>query len=1027
MAAQEPNTASELTQQTLPARPRLLLVEDERIIAYDLKIRLTSMGYDVLDVVSSGQEALESARRQVPDCVVMDVVIEGELDGIQTAIALQDLGTIPIVFVTAFSDDSTFERASVIKEFAYVLKPFQERELHLTIKTVLQKHDLQKRVVENELRYRSLFEYTVEPMLLLDSEGNIKDVNTAAKQLLGPQNAEKSSIFQLFPVSGQQYIKQKWGRLLSKGRAAGKFKLEFKSQRKVLFLEIRLQANLLPGLHLASLDNVTASVESARKIQELARTSSDSPHPIIRFSTKGSVLYYNKAGLPFIYHWGNSYPDEVPPPLKKVIQEMGDGKPLRKLRLKLKGKTYSVRLVYVKAGAYVNFYGTDVTALQQNQALISSQRDALEHIAKGTPLAVMAKRLADLFITQLSGCKIAFLKRVPEYDGWVPLRKLNADSEILIKILQAKFGLASKLLASIKEGQNYLVLEPDEVLSLVSKAEPNRRIVHLGYAIHTITDGTGHVQMILVVKWRRNEKPLDTVVSLMNMACNVMSVALERDRNLRSLSQQALLFGNINDSVIMLNDQGIITDWNVSSERLFGYGRDQTLGMRLDELHLLPQGPRASSVTHTTRPLFKEVAIRSADGREGVAELSMVPLADSNKDVLGAMLLFRDITIRKQYEEHIRRSEANLLALVENTDDMICSVNLRGALITTNSAFHALMGKIVGEAEPDSETLLKKLPHRLAAEVDTHVRKALEGEKRFAEMEVATLMGEKLVLEISFNPMRDANNKLEGVSIFARNITQRKAAEDEIKRTNFELDSFVYRASHDLRAPLRSILGLLNLMDIDKSEAGQAQYINLVRTSINKLDTFIADLTHYSRNSRTEIEPEAVDFLQIIEDCLENLKFMDRAGRVKIYTDVYGNSTFYSDSGRLTVIFQNLISNALKYQDLEKTDPFLKIRVSSGERNAQILIEDNGKGIKSDYLNRIFDMFFRASEESYGSGLGLYITRQVIDKLKGNIAVTSQLGVGTTFAITIPNLNAAQPGPDERKSQLSSIKWFDGQ
>lgn len=1026
-----PNRLSQPSQAHAGSQPasRVLIVEDERIIAYDLQLRLTQMGFDVVDVVSSGADAIDSVIKFRPDVVLMDVVIEGDMDGIETAIAIQKDGPLPIVFVTAFSDDSTFERARGIQEFAYVLKPFQERELHLTIRTVLQKFVLQKRLRESEAWYRSLFAQTMEPMILLDNEGNIKDVNTAAKQLLGPTNLRKTSIFQLFPQAGQLYIKQKWNRLLDKGRVSGRFKLEFKADhRKVLFLEIRIQANLSTGVHLATLNNATARMESERKIQELARTSSDSPHPIIRFSKRGQLLYYNKAALPFIFHWGNAYQDELPPRLMQLISLMGDNKPLIKTRIKLNAKLYSVRLVYIRDGQYVNFYATDVTALRLGQVFISSQRDALDLIARGAPLTTLAKRMAELIVKHLPAAKVAFF--TPDGpDNWVPIRATNPDAQILTKILKEEYHNHEVLSERLGFGTSYSILERERVLELVKKFEPDRKAIHTGFVVYPVKAIKGDIPMVLVVKWRRISNHHDGVMNLLRMVSYVMSVALERDANMRSLSQQALLFANINDSIVMLDTHGHVTDWNQSCERLFGFSKAEVMNKHLDQLHLLPNGPAVAHLMRDTKTVVQEVTYHAREGREGAAEMSVVPLYDSGGVIMGTMLVFRDITIRKHYEEHIRQSEANLTALIENTEDIICSLNLRGQVITANTAFHQLLRRILGHQpnNTNSNQLLHLLPNQLAQDIDKYVRAALEGDRQSVEFTIPLQDGENMVLETSFNPMRDAHNKLEGVSIYGRDITARKAAEDELKRTNFELDSFVYRASHDLRAPLRSILGLLNLMDIDKSEASQSQYITLVRTSINKLDTFIADLTHYSRNSRTEVEPEAVDFLQIIEDCLENLKYMDRAGRVKIYTDVYGNSTFYSDPGRLTVVFQNLISNALKYQDLEKTDPFLKIRVSSGARNAQILIEDNGKGIKSDYHTRIFDMFFRASDESYGSGLGLYITRQVIDKLKGSIAVSSELGKGTTFAITIPNLNAQEPGPDERRSQLQNLKWFEGQ
>lgn len=1012
-----------LNEPSVPTR--VLIVEDERIIAYDLRVRLQHLGYYVVDVLSQGSEAIACVQSDQVDLVLMDVVIDGELDGIDTALAIQQIADIPIVFLTAFSDDKTFERARKLDQFAYVLKPFQERELNITIQTLLQKHRLERKVRQSEQQYRSLFEHTLEAVLILDDEGNIQDLNQAARKLLGNLHHDKDTIFSLFPTAGKPYIRKKFAELLETGSAFGRFRLTFSGNTKRhLYLELRLQANLYPGLHIAQLNDASARVEAERKIKELARTSSDSPHPIIRLSLQGEVIYFNKAALQFVFHWGNNFITEIPPRLQDLINVTAQGKPVKKLIYKLKRKTYSVRLVYVPDGRYINFYATDITSLQHSKSLISAQRDALEQIARGRPITVLAKLMAELLQRTSMGAKVAFVGINQQAEALYPIRQNNQDYQQLAALVMAKYGSVPALLSTFLANPKGLILTAAEVSELIEMLEPGvSKDVMTGLAIYPIMAKGGDIEMFLCVRWRSHSPKTDQILGLMRMVTNVMSVAIERDRNVRTLSNQALLFGNINDSVVILDAQGRIIDWNLSSHKLFGYTRDQALNQTIESLGLLPTGPAGGSLANASAPLFDEVVFTTISGHTGYAELSLVPMSDVHNEPIGSMCLFRDITIRKKYEDQIRTSEANLTSLIENTDDLVCSVNLRGNLLTTNSAFEKFILQISGEKAMTADNLLSVLPSRVAAELDGYVRRALEGEKLMHEFVLQFDQADEIVLETSFNPMRDVRGKIEGASIFARNVTQRKLAEDELKRTNFELDSFVYRASHDLRAPMRSILGLLNLMEIDKSEASLNQYIGLVRTSINKLDNFIADLTHYSRNSRTAIEPESVNFLQIIDDCLENLKYMDRASRVKIYTDIYGNSAFFSDSGRLAIVFQNLISNAIKYQDLEKTDPFLKIRVSSGLRNAQILIEDNGKGIKQEFLTRIFDMFFRASDESYGSGLGLYITKQVIEKLGGTLAVNSEFGKGTTFAITIPNLNN-EAGPDERKSTQASVTWL---
>jgi signal transduction histidine kinase len=198
------------------------------------------------------------------------------------------------------------------------------------------------------------------------------------------------------------------------------------------------------------------------------------------------------------------------------------------------------------------------------------------------------------------------------------------------------------------------------------------------------------------------------------------------------------------------------------------------------------------------------------------------------------------------------------------------------------------------------------------------------------------------------------------------------------------------------------VLGLLNLIKLESNEEQKNNFLGLAEKSINKLDTFISDLTHFSRNTRLEIANEPIDFNHIIAECIENLRFMERADRVDARVNIDIEGQFYSDPQRLSIVFQNLISNAIKYQRSD-VESYVHITIKGTTTEGVIVVEDNGKGIHEEYLSKIFDMFFRASEESYGSGLGLYITRQVVEKLNGKISVDSTINQGTRFEIRLPN------------------------
>lgn len=229
---------------------------------------------------------------------------------------------------------------------------------------------------------------------------------------------------------------------------------------------------------------------------------------------------------------------------------------------------------------------------------------------------------------------------------------------------------------------------------------------------------------------------------------------------------------------------------------------------------------------------------------------------------------------------------------------------------------------------------------------------------------------------------------------------------EELTKINKELDSFVYSVSHNLKAPLMSVLGLLNLAKIEDGKLGNtfSSYLQMMERSIHKLDDTLQEILDYSKNARKELSIEKIDLGKMVQDNLEKMEFMPGSQLIRKSLTVEASSEYASDAYRISVILNNLISNAIKYADQSKSDSFLNISVSSGPEKAVMVFEDNGIGIDPAYVSRVFDMFFRATMQKEGAGLGLYIVKETIEKLQGEISVDSTPGKGTTFRIEIPNL-----------------------
>lgn len=284
-------------------------------------------------------------------------------------------------------------------------------------------------------------------------------------------------------------------------------------------------------------------------------------------------------------------------------------------------------------------------------------------------------------------------------------------------------------------------------------------------------------------------------------------------------------------------------------------------------------------------------------------------------------------------------------------------------------------------------------------------------------MSVSTLVLSATVTErtiaqrtlLNFNENLEAKVLERTQALYEENLTRKKAEEklqrtnQELSKRNTELDNFVYSVSHDLRAPIASVLGLINLAKKDKDHAMKNTYLEMINNSALQQDHFIKEILDQSRNSRLDVKREEILFKPIIDETFNQLSFATPTGKaVEKFITVQQAKPFYCDRWRLKVILNNVISNAIRYRN--GRDPVIKVNVSVTERGAQLSIEDNGRGIAKEHLQNVCSMFYRATDDGAGSGLGLYIVKETIDKLNGSIKIDSTEGKGTIVKLSIPEV-----------------------
>lgn len=447
---------------------------------------------------------------------------------------------------------------------------------------------------------------------------------------------------------------------------------------------------------------------------------------------------------------------------------------------------------------------------------------------------------------------------------------------------------------------------------------------------------------------------------------------------------------------------------NKAFTRMTGYSQEEIQGQSLSIL-LGPTSNRREisrirQLIAKRQPIESEIISYTKAGKAYWAQFHILPLTNSAGQVTHWLSFQRDITEQRLTDEKIRQSEQLYRTLARNFPNG--TINLVGRdlkikfiegseLAELGQTAEMLVGCNIDEIfGPDSSEVIR-----------TNCLQTFEGKSTSFE---TTFNGRHY--NFTTVPLPDTNGEINQFMGVSQNITQQKKVEvflndtlAELRKRNYEMDNYVYKVSHDLRAPLCSIMGLVNLIKMEDDPIIIAKYIELIEDRVHKSDYFIQSILHHSKMIQAELQIVKIDFQKIIDTCFDELKYMGNSVKLKIRVGISDSVPFFNDELRITILVRNFISNAIKFLNPNFTTNYLNFTINITGSDAQITIEDNGIGIEREHLSKVFDMFFRGSEKSDGSGLGLYIVKQTIERLGGNIKIQSEAGLGTRFNLTLSN------------------------
>lgn len=491
----------------------------------------------------------------------------------------------------------------------------------------------------------------------------------------------------------------------------------------------------------------------------------------------------------------------------------------------------------------------------------------------------------------------------------------------------------------------------------------------------------------------------------------------KNEKKFRSLTEHSF------DAIIVYDKNGFIAYASPSAESVMGYTPDELIGTSGCTYAFSQDEPIAlrllkDALAHPEVRISGEMRLAHKDGRIIWVETVLTNLLH-DEDVRGVISNFRDVTGQRQGQQAVAEYSKRLELATQSANIGIWDWLIPESHLMWDMRVSGILGldmshsaRYAGSVADMIHTWLEIVHSEDRDRVQQKMEEALQQAEGFnAQYRIIRPDNQEgRYVEVHAKILRQDRQPLRMIGTL-RDITAIKITEQQLRsnlealqKSNAELDQFVYSTSHNLRAPLASILGLVSILQGETDHAEQGHYLQLVETSIHRLDHTISSIIDYSRNTRVEVAAEPINFPEMIAEIIDSLYFLLHSINVRVTTSLPDTISFATDPNRLKIIISNLLSNSIKYFNPQAVQPWVDISVGATDKGVIILVKDNGIGIPGNMQDRIFDMFYRASEQSSGAGLGLYIVKEVTHMLSGTISMTSQVGKGSAFTVRLPSL-----------------------
>ncbi|MGE5842906.1 MAG: sensor histidine kinase [Deltaproteobacteria bacterium] len=486
-----------------------------------------------------------------------------------------------------------------------------------------------------------------------------------------------------------------------------------------------------------------------------------------------------------------------------------------------------------------------------------------------------------------------------------------------------------------------------------------------------------------------------------------------------SLAIYQNLFEFLPDAVVIVNRDGHIVQANAQAERIFGYNRVEMIGQlveilipdRFSKRHAAYRKAYMSEPQRRSMGIGLQLYGRRKDGGDFPVDIALIPV-DIGKDLL-VVGIIRDYTWRKRGEEAAFR----LAAIVESSADAIVGINLDGIIFSWNQGAERIYGYSLEEARGSSFSIL--VPPDRSHEIPEILNQVRRGNPVTNFETVRTAKDGRLIhVSLSLSPIKDTSGNIIGFSHIGRDISDRKRAEEEIKRanerlaqsyeaceiTNKELEAFTYSASHDLRAPLVAVGGLARLLLEEYSgslDAKGEKFLQTIQKVTDQMKQLVDDLLSLSRFGHQALEMSKIDMDELAKGIIDELKLLYSGRRLR--WNIKPLPPARGDPVMIRQVLMNLLSNAIKFTRF-KPEAVIELGGKAEEDTIIFYVRDNGVGFNMGEADKLFEVFRRLhpSQEFEGTGVGLAIVKRIIQRHEGRVWAEGRVNEGATFYFSLP-------------------------